>query len=133
MGKRMIFLDSSYLKGLMDVNDSYHQMALGVRDFIEDFNERTVINTTVLVETLNWSVKTNTLANNIYDELKKENIIVNLTSDDYLRSLKINCWYGNSINFSDCTIINTMFSMGIIKIATFDDDFTKIKGFNVIS
>lgn len=90
----MIFLDSSYLKGLMDVNDSYHQMALGVRDFIEDFNERTVINTTVLVETLNWSVKTNTLANNIYDELKKENII---------------------------------------KIATFDDDFTKIKGFNVIS
>ena len=71
--------------------------------------------------------------NKIYAEIKKENRIVNLTNDDYLESLKINCWFGNSINYSDCTIINTMFSMGINKIATFDDDFRKVNSFEVIS
>lgn len=60
-------------------------------------------------------------------------MVVNLTRDDYLKSLDINCWFGNSINYSDCTIINTMFSMGITKIATFDDDFDKIDGFDIIS
>lgn len=129
----MIFLDSSYLKGLIDVKDTRHRDALGVRESIDDFNEKTVINTTVLVETLNWSVKTNILANKIYSDLKCENMLVNLTRDDYLKSLEINCWFGNSINYSDCTIINTMFSMGITKIATFDSDFDKIEGFNIIS
>lgn len=129
----MIFLDSSYLKGLMNIKDTFHQDALCVNEYIDDFNEKTVINTTVLVETLNWSVKTNILANKLYDDLKNENILVNLTHDDYLKSLEINCWFGNSVNYSDCTIINTRFSMGINKIATFDNDFNKIDGFNIIS
>ena len=129
----MIFLDSSYLKGLIHNKDSYHHDALRIRDFMGDLNETTVINTTVLVETLNWSVKINTFAKKMYDEIKKENRIVNLTYDDYLEALKINCWFGNSINYSDCTIINTMFSMGISRIATFDDDFRKVSSIEVIS
>ncbi|MDO5860794.1 type II toxin-antitoxin system VapC family toxin [Methanobrevibacter sp.] len=129
----MIFLDSSYLKGLIDVKDTHHQDALIVREIIEDYNEKTVINTTVLVETLNWSVKTNILAKEIYSDLKEDNTLVNLTSDDYLKSLEINCWFGNSINYSDCTIINTMFSMGITRIATFDGDFKKVGAFDIIS
>lgn len=129
----MIFLDSSYLKGLINVDDSYHQDALCVSDFIDDLNEMTVINTTVIVETLNWSVKTNTFANKIYHGLKEENKVIKLTHDDYLRSLEINCWYGNSINFSDCTILNTMFSRGINKIATFDTDFEKVRALEIIS
>ena len=129
----MIFLDSSYMKGLINNKDRYHLDALRVRDSIDDLNETTVINTTVLVETLNWSVKTNTFAKKLYDEIEKENMIVNLTYDDYLEALKINCWFGNSINYSDCTIINTMFSMGINRIASFDDDFRKVSYIEVIS
>ena len=83
----MIFLDSSYLKGLINADDSFHQKALSVSDFIDDLNEMTVINTTVIVETLNWSVKTNTFANRIYDDLKEENRVIKLTHDDYLTLL----------------------------------------------
>lgn len=106
--------------------------ALIVREEIGEYNELTVINTTVLVETLNFTAKTGSLADDVYDELKGHNQIVSLTFKDYINSLNLNMWYGNSINYSDCTIINTMFNLGINKIATFDSDFTKIKGINVL-
>ncbi|MDO5860791.1 type II toxin-antitoxin system VapC family toxin [Methanobrevibacter sp.] len=128
----MIFLDSSYLKGLIDEKDSFHKKALIVRDEIGEYNELTVINTTVLVETLNFTAKTNSLAGEVYNELKCNNKIVSLTFEDYINSLNLNRWYGNSINYSDCTIINTMFGLGINKIATFDSDFSKIKGINIL-
>lgn len=49
----MYFLDTGYFKGLMDPNDINHEKALSIREVIDDSNETTVINTTVLVETLN--------------------------------------------------------------------------------
>ena len=51
----MLFLDSGYFKGLIDSKDRYHKEALKINDYLEKSNECTVINTTVLVETLNWS------------------------------------------------------------------------------
>ena len=42
----------------MDDTDLHHDDALRIEDYIDDFNENTVITTTVLVETLNWSVGT---------------------------------------------------------------------------
>ncbi|WP_406537075.1 type II toxin-antitoxin system VapC family toxin [Methanobrevibacter sp.] len=129
----MIFLDTSYLKGLIYGKDSFHSQALGLKEQINKYNEVTVINTTVLVETLNWSVKTNKLANRIFNEINSKNMIINLDGDDYLKALEINCWFGNSINYGDCTIIKTMRDMSINKIATFDHDFDNIGGFEVIS
>lgn len=129
----MIFLDSSYFKGLLYPKDPYHDDALNIKDFLNRSNELTVLNTTVLVETLNWSVKANIFANLIYGQIKSNNMIISLTREDYIKSLEINCWFGNSINYSDCTIVNTMLDMEIDKIVTFDDDFKKIDGFNIIS
>ena len=96
-------------------------------------NESTVINTTVLVETLNRTVGTQEVVKQLHDNLRAENMVIQLTDEDYLDSLKINGWLDNSINYSDCTIIKTMMTMGITKIVTFDNDFEKINGFNVIS
>ena len=129
----MIFLDSSYFKGLLYPKDPYHDDALNIKDFLNRSNELTVLNTTVLVETLNWSVKANIFANLIYGQIISNNMIISLTREDYIKSLEINCWFGNSINYSDCTIVNTMLNMEIDKIVTFDDDFKKIDGFNIIS
>ena len=129
----MIFLDTGYLKGLFDKNDVHHQDALKINEFLDALNETTVINTTVLVETLNWSVGTNDDLNELYDNLHAENNVIQLTDNDYSKSLEINGWYGNSINYSDCTIINTMINMGIRSIVSFDNDFKKIKALNVIS
>lgn len=61
----MYFLDTGYFKGLMDPNDINHEKALSIREVIDDSNETTVINTTVLVETLNWSKGTRASVKNI--------------------------------------------------------------------
>ena len=129
----MFFLDTSYFEALMNTKDINHENSLRIKDYIDVSNEQTVINTTVLVETLNRSVKTNILAEKMFDTLKANHQIINLTSKDYLNSLNINKYFGNSINYSDCTIVQTMIEMSITNIVTFDSDFKKIDGFNVIS
>lgn len=129
----MIFLDTSYFKGLSDKRDNHHKEALNIKEYLDFTNEKTIINTTVLVETLNRTVNRNILATTVYDTLCSEHQIISLTKQDYLKSLEINSWFKNSINYNDCTIINTMFDMEINQIVTFDSDFKKIKGFNVIT
>ncbi len=65
-------------------------------------NETTVINTTVLVETLNRAVGIEYNVKNLYNHLQDENVVVQLTEKDYIQSLEINGWFGSSINYSDC-------------------------------
>lgn len=117
----------------MDNRDIHHDDALKIEWYLKDYNETTVINTTVLVETLNWSAGTNDNLNDLFDELCSKNNVIFLKNEDYLKALEINGWYGNSINYSDCTIINTMIDMGIDTIVSFDSGFKKINGYNVIS
>ena len=117
----------------MDNRDIHHDDALKIDEYLKDYNETTVINTTVLVETLNWSAGTNDNLNDLFDELCSKNNVIFLKNEDYLKALEINGWYGNSINYSDCTIINTMIDMGIDTIVSFDSGFKKINGYNVIS
>lgn len=129
----MIFLDTCYFENLMDKRQSNHDVSLKINDYLINSNEKTVINTTVLVETLNRSIKTNTFADEMFENLMSNHELVVLTSVDYLDSLVLNRWYGNSINYSDCTIIDTMIKQGISNIVSFDSDFEKVDGFNVIS
>ena len=56
-----------------------------------------------------------------------------MTNDDYLKSLEISGWFDDSINFSDCTIVETMMKKKITDIVTFDRDFEKINSLNVIN
>lgn len=116
----------------MDYTDSHHDDALKIEKYIDNSNINTVINTTVLVETLNWSVGTNDDVKSLYDEFHSQNHVVHLNDQDYLKSVTVNQWLGNSINYSDCTIINTMMDMGIHKIVSFDGGFKKIRGYQVI-
>ena len=129
----MIFLDTGYFRAIMDNRDIHHEEALKIEEYIDDYNETTVINTTVLVETLNWSVGTNDDLNDLFDELCSKNDVIFLKNEDYYKALEINGWYGNSINYSDCTIINTMMDLGIKRIVSFDNSFKKINGYTVIS
>ena len=86
-----------------------------------------------MLETLNQSVKYNDDIKEPYNELMTENIFVSLTNDDYLNSIDINGWFGNSVNFNDCTIICTMMNLGINRIVSFDMDFEKLDNYEVIS
>lgn len=132
-GVFMYFLDTGYFKGLMDSKDKNHNNALKIEEWLINSHEKTVINTTVLVETLNWSKGTKAHVQNIYNLLHENNQVIQLTGHDYLKSLEINGWFDNSINYSDCTILRTMFAMGISKIVSFDNDFKKIDTLSVIS
>lgn len=129
----MIFLDTGYFRGLMNVKDNHHEDALKIKDYLNEINETTVINTTVLVEILNRTVGSPINVKSVYDILHKENKVIQLTDNDYQKSLDINKWYGNSINYSDCTILKTMMDMGINRIVSFDGGFKNLKGYKVIS
>lgn len=128
----MIFLDTGYFKGLMDSKDNHHKEALKIENYLKDSKETTVINTTVMVETLNWSVGTKENIKELYNDLKRENKLICLTHEDYLKSLDLNRWLKNSLNYSDCTIFNTMIDWGIHKIVTFDEGFRNIGSLHVI-
>lgn len=129
----MIFLDTGYHRGLMDKKDDNHKMALKIEKYLQKSKEETVINTTVLVETLNMSVGTRDFVRGLCADLLNNNKMIQLTPNDYLKSLEINGWFDNSINYSDCTILQTMFDLGIEKIVSFDSDFKKISSIKVIS
>lgn len=123
----MIFLDTGYYIWLLDEKDSHHNDSIRIRDEIEGYNETTVINTIVIVETLNQSVGTCENIEELYNNLKEENKVISLTKQDYLKSLDINGWYGNTLNYSDCTIVKTMMDLGITRIVSFDGCFKKIE------
>ncbi|MDO5842398.1 MAG: type II toxin-antitoxin system VapC family toxin [Methanobrevibacter ruminantium] len=123
----MIFLDSTYLIGLILKNDSLYYKSHLLKPYLDDENK--IINNTVFNEVLN-SVTSN---NSHYDlnHIKKLLLSFNIdfiTSDDYLDSFDIFEYYNFSVNFSDCTILNTMQNYNINQIASFDSDFDKIKG-----
>lgn len=123
----MIFLDSSYLIGLILKNDSYSYNSHHMVHYLEKENK--IINNTVFNEVLN-SLSSNNF-NNDLPYIKKLLFSFNidiLTYDDYRDSFDIFEFYNFSINFSDCTILNTMQNYKINKIASFDSDFDKIKG-----
>ena len=129
----MIFLDSGYFKALDDEKDVHREDSLKIKKYLNECNEKTVINTTVLVETLNRVKGSYDIVKKMYKQLHAENKVVELNNNDYLKSLDVSTWFGNSINYSDCTILNTMMNMGINTIVSFDNDFKKIGLFEVIS
>ena len=127
-----MFLDTGFIKALIDSKDPYHDTAVKIKKYIDNRNEYTVINTTVFVEVLNKSIKIKISLKELFNDLQNNNEIVELTNEDYLKSLEISGWFGDSINFSDCTIVESMIKMNIRNIVTFDRDFKKISYINVI-
>lgn len=127
----MIFLDSSYLIALMLKQDRNYKKASDLKTTI--FNERIIINNTVLSEVLNSFNKYNSLnlEHNVNNMFKFD--IDYLTEDDYKRALTYYRYYNTAINFSDCTILVTMNKYNTDKIVSFNSDFNKIKGIINIS
>ena len=98
-------------------------------------NEDKATNITVLVEVLN-SVNKYNFHGNIFDLINyliNVNVFDFLTRTDYKDASMLFRHYNSSINFSDCTILQSMQNHGITRIASFDSDFDKINGIKRIS
>ena len=126
----MIFVDSSYLIARLITNDKYHERAIELE---KELTERRVINTAVLNETLNAFTKSGgTSVKELFDKLTNIHEVVYLSSNDYRQAADLFKYYDSSINFSDCTILQSMNKFGINKIVSFDEDFSKVKGLSII-
>ncbi|WP_407393192.1 type II toxin-antitoxin system VapC family toxin [Methanobrevibacter sp.] len=127
----MIFVDTSFLIALLISTDQFHEKALKISQTI---NERKVINNTVLNETLNsFTGKGGKVGKDLYYVIMEMFDIQYLTPDDYEEAIDIYLYYDSSINYSDCTILSTMFQNNISRIVSFDSDFEKISGVSVIN
>ena len=104
----MIFLDSSYIKGLIIKRDSHKGFSNNIRPFL--VNDTKAINITVLVEVLNSLKKNNYHGSfeRIIQELCSLDVFDWLTLDDYMAAVEKFKFYNGSINFADCTILVTM-------------------------
>ncbi|MDL2246789.1 type II toxin-antitoxin system VapC family toxin [Methanobrevibacter sp. OttesenSCG-928-K11] len=122
----MIFVDSSYLIAILINNDYHHKRALKLADKV---TEKRIINNTVLTETLNSFTKCGgKLAKELFEMINETHEIQYLTRKDYQNTIDTYLFYGSSINYSDCTMLETMKKLNINKILSFDSDFDKIKG-----
>lgn len=128
----MIFLDSSYLIGLIIDNDQHHTKAVELKPYLK--NEKKLINNTVLVETLNNIKSTNHSidTDEIVNSILKLDSIEFLTREDYFKSIELFNYYNQSINYSDCTMLYTMQQYSLNTIVSFDSDFDKVSTINRI-
>ena len=127
----MIFIDTSFLLAILIKSDINHNKALELSD---TFYENKMINSTVLTETLNlFTGIGGKIGISLYNNLNNMFDIDYLTKNDYDDAIEIYLSYNSSINYSDCTILKSMQKYNINKIATFDSDFNKIKGLDIIS
>ena len=119
------FNDTCYLLSLINVMEKNHDKAVKLLEYIDE--EETLINSTVLLEMLNRLKKKryekyrDTIINLIYNI---DNIHY-LTPEDYNNSLNTCKYYDFNINFSDCTIIESMKRFNVTHIVSFDSDFDK--------
>ena len=121
----MLFIDTCYLLSLINVMEKNHEKAIQLLEYIDE--EETLINSTVLLEMLNRLKKKGyeKHRNTIIDLLYGMDNIHYLTTEDYNNALDICKKYGFSINFSDCTILESMKQYNINSIVSFDSDFDK--------
>lgn len=121
----MLFIDTCYLLSLINVMETNHEKAVQLLEYIDE--EETLINSTVLLEMLNRLKKKRyeKYRDTIIDLIYNMDNIHYLTNEDYNKSLKTCKNYGFSINFSDCTILESMKQFNVTHIVSFDSDFDK--------
>ena len=127
----MIFLDSTYLIGVILKKDTYTDKALKLKPLLK--HKKKIINNIVFNEVLNSL----TNVNSEYNVDTLINLLLSyeidfLTSKDYEDVVKLFKHYNYSVNFSDCTILKTMIDNKVDTIISFDSDFDKIKGIHRI-
>ena len=133
----MIFLDTSFLVAFEVETDSNHESASILMDKIAK-NEfgMTLISDYIFDETATVTFnKTKDLEKAIKSGISMKNsfFLEKIGDKDFDSAWEVfRNQKGTKFSFTDCTNLVVMEKLGIKNIATFDEDFTKIKEINVL-
>lgn len=117
-----VFLDTSFLIGFVNSDDRHHETS---RELMKKFKSP-IISDYVFVETLNvlYSRTDHRTAKNFGEYLRKSQInIVKTDTTIFEKSFEI--FRENDNSFTDASIVAAMNTLGLEKLATFDEDFKK--------
>lgn len=134
----MIFLDSSFLVSVEVETDQNHEKAIKIRDgIIKGEFGKPIISDYIFDETLTVTFgRTKDLAKSILvgESLKISTEMIKVDDEIFDEGWEIfKGQKDTKFSFTDCTIVSLMRKEDIANIATFDEDFKKVKGINVVS
>ena len=127
----MIFLDSTFILALIFKDQVKHQRAKELSKLIA--HESKIINNTIIMEVLN-SIR----PHHQFDSTKILNLLLGvdevhyLTHEEHISAEKMFKYYNYAINYQDCMILKTMQNFQTNRIVTFDSDFKKINGLDIV-
>ena len=133
----MIFLDSSFLVSVEVETDEHHERAIKIRDkIIKGEFGNPVISDYIFDETITVTFgRTKNLHKTIVagENLMNSADLVKIDEKIFEDGWEIFKNQKNTrFSFTDCITISLMKNENILNIATFDKDFNKVKGINIV-
>ena len=129
------FIDSSYIIALINQNDSLHQRSLEYLNLIEEnecYISNLIINEVVTVIGNKIDLETAVTA---FDLLYDIFIVLDEYDDKDLNynTMLIYEKYNAKLSFTDSSIIVNMHNEGIDNLISFDKEFKRVEGINLLS
>jgi len=135
--QNIVFADTSFFKGLIDVGDDFHEQAKSSWQRLEEEDATIIISNYVLDESftlirLRCGIK---IVGQFRDDIIKSSHvikIVRVTVADEAQAWKwfLNDW--SKLSFTDCVSFAVMKRLDIKRVATFDEHFNRA-GFTLIN
>jgi predicted nucleic acid-binding protein len=128
MVKELIFVDTSFIIGLINTKDQWHNKAMKIAQKIE--KEKKVVSNVIIIEVLNGLGKFDEgrLGEKIYRVIKDNFVIYEENRQIYDAALKTHLKYKGKIGYADCIIIEVMKDLEINNIISFDSHFDGKEG-----
>lgn len=133
----MVFVDTSFFKGLLDIADDFHQKAKDIWQKLKEENTTIITSNYVLDESftlirLRCGIK---IVEQFRDDIIKSSHVIKImrvTVTDEANAWKWFLSNWSKLSFTDCVSFALMKRLDIQRIATFDEHFKKA-GFTMLS
>lgn len=131
-----VFVDTSFWIALADKKEKDHQKSIKLMTLLKNENYSMVITNFILDETITLIRKRLGIARalDFRDTLAKYGNLLNLERVTVSDEENVWSWFTREIDklsYTDCTSFAVMKRLGLKKVATFDDDFSKV-GFEIL-
>lgn len=133
----MIILDTSFIVSYYNTRDENHKKAvelmkdivnrkygnLYITDYIFDEGVTVIL---IRLKSLSRTIE-------IGESIRKSTEMIEIEKDIFEKAWKLfKEQSGTALSFTDCTTLNVMKAKDVKNIVTFDEDFKRVKGINVI-